>query len=354
MASQWFRARRLLSSVSFAAVSATGAGSTYSVLTASSSTDDRSKSRTCLIGGRLASIRRPPIGPSGAFSTTPLSCEQQGAPRLRYGTCKLRDGRLLSYHEEGSGTPVFAFHGMGSSRLTWLNEQSLTDLCPGVRLIAVDRPGYGGSSPPPYGYSYSAFARDIEELADALDIPRFCVAGHSSGGPYALAAAAEMPDRVLAAAAISSDAPYVHPSTPRALRDADSFSEPAVVSSIGLYGREPAALAEDMRSSALKKGSPAKVHAWKQGTDGWVCDFTLERIPYSFQLESITLGPRMTIWVGGEDIDAIAIGAPFLQQLIPGSQLRVVPGGDHGFKSQPEHLKAILDELKLQCAAYGM
>ena len=34
-----------------------------------------------------------------------------------------------------------------------------------------------------------------------------------------------------------------------------------------------------------------------------------------------------------------------MQSLTPGSAMRVVPGGDHGFKSAPQHLKAILEEL---------
>merc|ERR1712048_1349367 len=98
----------------------------------------------------------------------------------------------------------------------------------------------------------------------------------------------------------------------------------------------------------MGKGNPVKVHAWKGGTDGWVCDYSLERLPWSFTLESITLGPRLTVWVGSEDIDAIVIGAPFLQQLIPGSKLKVVQGGNHGFKSDPKHLAAILNELREQ------
>lgn len=275
-------------------------------------------------------------------------CEEY--PRIKCGSIRLRDGRTLAYHEEGMGTPVFCFHGMSSSRLTWLGEP-LAKVCPGIRLIAVDRPGYGDSSPPPFGYSYTAFVRDLQELADSLQVNRFCVAGHSSGGPYALAAAAVLPDRVVACAAISSDAPYAHPDAPKALIEADDMSGSAKVFPSGLYGREPSDLAGDMRAGALKKGLADKVYAWKQGTDGWVCDWSLERLPWSFQVEDIALGPRLTIWYGSKDIDSIAVGAPFLQRLLPGSNLRVVEGGDHGFKRFPQHLAAILEELKEQFSA---
>jgi len=95
-----------------------------------------------------------------------------------------------------------------------------------------------------------------------------------------------------------------------------------------------------------RKGIPAKVHAWKGGVNGWICDWSLERLPWSFQVESIAQGPRLSIWVGSEDYESIKIGADFLQQLIPGSIVHVVQGGDHGFKSNPVHLAKILQELK--------
>jgi len=278
-----------------------------------------------------------------------VRCEEPAPPRVSCGSCRLRDGRILAYHEEGSGVPVFMLHGMGSSRLTFISKSPIAEIYPGVRLIAIDRPGYGGSSAPPFGYSYSAFARDLAELADHLQVPRFCVAGHSSGGPYALAAAAELPSRVAAVAAISSDPPYSHLFATPELRQSDSFSRSVDVDQCGCYGREPASLAQAMRDSALDSKNPSKVHAWKEGTDGWVCDFTLERLPWSFALESITLGPRASIWVGGEDFEPIILGASFLQQLVAGSEVHIVPGGDHGFVKKRQHLAAILRELHLHC-----
>ena len=51
-------------------------------------------------------------------------------------------------------------------------------------------------------------AADIAAVCDSLDIERFCVWGVSGGGPHALAAAALLPDRVIAAAALAPCAPY--------------------------------------------------------------------------------------------------------------------------------------------------
>ena len=45
-------------------------------------------------------------------------------------------------------------------------------------------------------------------IADALGIGRFAVLGHSGGGPHALACAALLPERVIAAVSVSGPAPF--------------------------------------------------------------------------------------------------------------------------------------------------
>jgi len=236
-------------------------------------------------------------------------------------------------------------HGMGSSHITWLpkpGQADLKSLCPGVRLVILDRPGYGNSDNPPLGYSYSQWADDLAQLADSLNMPRFCVVGHSSGGPYALAAAAVLKDRVLACGSVSGDPPYAHPEA-KAIAD-DMLPNRG-------FGVDPKTKFAGWRKKTLEGGNPAKVPAWKVGEYGFLMDYQLERLPWSFALESIKLGNRVTFWVGEKDFEAIAQGAPWMKERVEGSQLVVVPGGDHGFKSNPEHLKAILSSLREQAKA---
>lgn len=76
----------------------------------------------------------------------------------------------------------------------------------GIRWVSYDRPGYGGSTPDP-GRDVASAAADVTRLADALDIARFAVMGHSGGAPHALACAALLPERVLGAVAVSGLAP---------------------------------------------------------------------------------------------------------------------------------------------------
>jgi len=120
----------------------------------------------------------------------------------------LRDGRTLHVHDEGDpqGLPVVVHHGTPScGRLFGAHVDDAR--ARGMRLIGYDRPGYGGSSAQP-GRSFGDAAGDVAELLDALEVGRFATWGHSGGGPHALACAALLPDRCVAAAALASIGPY--------------------------------------------------------------------------------------------------------------------------------------------------
>jgi pimeloyl-ACP methyl ester carboxylesterase len=77
----------------------------------------------------------------------------------------------------------------------------------GIRWVSYDRPGYGGSSPNP-DRSIASAAGHTAGVADALGIERFAAMGHSGGAPHALACAALLPDRVLAAVSGAGLAPF--------------------------------------------------------------------------------------------------------------------------------------------------
>ena len=100
------------------------------------------------------------------------------------------DGRTLAYLEVGdpNGPLVIHNHGGPSSRL---EARLLADAASKnrLRLICVDRPGIGESSPQKTR-SYSGWADDLVAIADALGYREFGVTGWSEGGPWALAAAA--------------------------------------------------------------------------------------------------------------------------------------------------------------------
>ncbi len=117
-------------------------------------------------------------------------------------------GRQLLVQEGGDpdGRAVLVQLGTPSSRV--LYGLHLLDAAErGIRLIAYDRPGYGGSTPAP-GRSVADCAQDARTVLDALEVDRFAIWGISGGGPHALACAALLADRAVAAATLASPAPF--------------------------------------------------------------------------------------------------------------------------------------------------
>ena len=108
----------------------------------------------------------------------------------------LSDERRLGFAEFGDrqGKPVFYFHGFPGSRLeAKLAERIALDTH--VRFIGIDRPGYGLSSFKS-GRTFVDWADDVSKLADAMGIDRFSILGVSGGGPYAVACACKISDRL--------------------------------------------------------------------------------------------------------------------------------------------------------------
>ncbi len=103
--------------------------------------------------------------------------------------------RVLSVRDGGDprGVPVVHFHGTPGSRLEAERAGEIGRRI-GVRVIGFDRPGYGGSDAAPT--SLRLVARDVEAIADRLEVERFAALGWSGGGPFALATAAVLGDRV--------------------------------------------------------------------------------------------------------------------------------------------------------------
>ena len=124
-----------------------------------------------------------------------------------YSILRLPDGRKLGYLQVGApdGPAVFHFHGHGSSRLEALMlEEQASAL--GLRVIALDRPGIGRSDPKS-GDRLLDWPADVAAAANSLGIEKFAVQGMSAGGPYALACAHIIPERLTACALVSAVPP---------------------------------------------------------------------------------------------------------------------------------------------------
>jgi pimeloyl-ACP methyl ester carboxylesterase len=239
----------------------------------------------------------------------------------------LRDGRTLAYAEYGTpgGRALLYFHGGADSRLEAgvLAEQARKT---GIRLIGIDRPGMGRSSFQKRRCLLD-WPDDVVELADYLGIERFSVLGVSAGGPYALACAYKIPDRLLACGIAAGEWHRPHafsllaallpwlllPIVGYFFRD----EEHARSSLLRFTKRWPEADRHCLARSTIRDLFVASlVEAFAQGTKGPAYDGMVVRRPWRFKLEAITL-PALYLWHGEQDKDVpVAAGRAIADQLV--------------------------------------
>ncbi len=130
-------------------------------------------------------------------------------PKLE-GNVAVGDDRQLGFAEFGDpqGRAIFWLHGTPGARRQIPIEARAYAERKHIRLIGVDRPGIGSSTPHEYP-NVLAFADDLRTIADVLGIDQMAVIGLSGGGPYTLACAAAMPDRIVVAGVLGGVAPTV-------------------------------------------------------------------------------------------------------------------------------------------------
>jgi len=130
---------------------------------------------------------------------------------------ELDDGRHLGYAEYGDprGRPILYFHGFHGSRLEAQLAHAAASRI-GARVIAPDRPGYGLSDFKP-GRAIVDWPDDVIRLADALGLERFAALGVSGRGPYALACAFAISQRLTATAVVCGLGPLDAPGQARKL-----------------------------------------------------------------------------------------------------------------------------------------
>ncbi len=102
-------------------------------------------------------------------------------------------GHDMAYRMEGNGPALLLLHGIAGSSRTW------RDIIPRLNdrftVIAPDLIGHGQSDKPVGDYSLGAFAGQIRDLLDILDIERASVIGQSFGGGVAMQLAYQHPER---------------------------------------------------------------------------------------------------------------------------------------------------------------
>ncbi len=104
------------------------------------------------------------------------------------------DGMNVHVIDVGHGPPVVLVHGSPTSSLVFRHQ--IEALAPEFRVVAPDLPGFGQSSAPAGGASFSQQASVLGALLDRLRLEPYALLGHDWGGPVAMACAARRPEQV--------------------------------------------------------------------------------------------------------------------------------------------------------------
>ena len=277
------------------------------------------------------------------------SNESHGSPVT--GVIRLPGGRRLAYAEYGDphGMPVIHHHGTPGSRLDRAAGPEYYRVM-GVRVITPDRPGYGLSDPDPRG-TLGDWARDVERLADSLELRTFRLTALSGGGIFALAAAAAMPDRVSAVALTGCPGPMERPGALHGMRGLTRsgiwlgrrapWAVDAGTSLLsGTIRRFPGFFVQganhdkpvpDRRWLAMRsvkiEAESTLAEAFRAGAAGYAHDVRLLSRPWDFSLRAVTA--PVHLWHGDEDNVIPLHHAMYLASMLPDATLRICQGEGH-------------------------
>jgi pimeloyl-ACP methyl ester carboxylesterase len=279
---------------------------------------------------------------------------------------QLPDGRYLGYagYGDSRGRPVFYFHGFPGSRLeARLAGQKAVSY--GIRLIAVDRPGYGLSDVKRHR-TLLDWAQDTVHLADFLGIGRFSVIGVSGGGPYAAACAFKIPHLLDKVAIVCGLGPVV----PRSGRNSAAdltvnglllagrfpfFAQLPFAATALMYRKHPEfMLGLISRRSAQCDRRALQIpelhqllcdsfrEAFRRSLLGPARDLVLYGRDWGFALHDIHVPTRL--WHGEKDAVVPPAMAHMLADEIPTCRARFYPEDGH-FSISTNHLEEILAEI---------
>jgi len=259
------------------------------------------------------------------------------------------DGRTLEVHELGGadGFPVLFQHGTPSSGTLYERWET-----PGVRLVAYDRAGYGGSTRHP-GRSVADAVGDVTAIADALGFERYATWGWSGGGPHVLACAALCDERLVAAVTLAGVAPWDAPGLEWLAGMGEGNIREFGLTLEGEDALRPAleqecsellqTTAEQLREAMAPHLSPTDsgaltgelaaylhstmLHAIGESADGWIDDDLAFVKPWGFELTQIDR-PVLVVQ-GGDDLMVPPAHGNWLAQNVPGAEARLDDGHGH-------------------------
>ncbi|ACV49267.1 MULTISPECIES: alpha/beta fold hydrolase [Halomicrobium] len=260
-------------------------------------------------------------------------------------TISLSGGRRLRYAAYGrsDGTPVLFLHGTpGSYRLGSLFDAAARER--GVRLIAPDRPGYGGST----AWSDRTISdadRYLRAILDDANVQRAGLIAFSGGAPHALAMATQCPDIVsridLVAGATPPDVTGETPTTQRLLGGLATRTptllagllrgqawlaerlDPSFVVAQYTAGDADESVSEEVATTVEADFLEALAHT----TSGTVTDLRTAATEWALDYEALAADVRL--WHGTADTNVPIASVRAFEDRLPTATIETVDGADH-------------------------
>ncbi|HZE37707.1 MAG TPA: alpha/beta hydrolase [Stackebrandtia sp.] len=208
----------------------------------------------------------------------------------------------------------------------------------GIRWVGYDRPGYGGSTRQA-GRTVGSAARLAAVVADHLGVERFATAGHSGGGPHALACGALLGDRVLAVACGSGPAPYGAEGLDYFAGMTSSGEASSRAAMAGVAAKEKYEAGAEFDPDSFTDGDNQALRgewSWMlrvvvpamESDDGGLVDDDIAYVsPWGFDPAEVT---APLLLVHGEDDRMVPVGhGRWLAEHCRGARLRTYPGEGH-------------------------
>ena len=273
---------------------------------------------------------------------------------------------LVSGPEDGL---ALVFHTGTPSGLVGSGPAAEAASARGLRTVRYSRPGYGNSTPQP-GRLVADAAADVDAILGHLRIDEFVTAGWSGGGPHALACAALLPVRCLAAASIAGVAPSDSPGLDwlagMGQENIEEFGA-ALAGETDLTTFLNAAAAElrDITAAQVADGLGGLVSdtdkaaitgefaeylaalfraALATGIAGWRDDDLAFTRDWGFSLDALGHATPVAIWQGGQDRMVPSAHGAWLAANIPRAHAHLLPGQGHDSLMASEFGR-ILDDL---------
>jgi len=248
-----------------------------------------------------------------------------------------KDGSTIFYKDWGSGPVVSFSHGWPLTADAW-ESQMLFLASHGYRCVAHDRRGFGRSSQPWSGNDMDTYADDLAEVFETLSLEHVTMIGHSTGGgEVARYIGRHGAARVAKAVLMGSVTPLMlkTESNPGGLpmEVFEGFRAASIANRAQFYLDVASGPFFGFNRPGADVSQGTIQSWWNQGMmsghkNAYDCIKAFSETDFTEDLKKFDVP---TLILHGDDDQIVPIGSSAMlsSKLIPGSILKIYPGGSH-------------------------